>query len=104
MLRRFEAKTLAGTTIENPFHAPDLSWGYVSKIGFLRIEASNQTVGVFHGAFFPTVEWQAEERPSAQNGIDLEVFDVLRAVVIGDGPAESLGKLTEATIDSHTGI
>ncbi len=50
------------------------------------------------------MERQTEERPSTQNGIDLEVFDVLRAVVIGDGPAESLGKLTEATIDGHTGV
>jgi len=98
-VRRFEAKTLARTAVENQFHASDLYRGYVSKIGLLRVEAPDQTVGVFYGAFFPAVERQAEKGPGSQDLIDQEMFDVLRAVVIGDCPTEAFGKLTKAAID-----
>ena len=77
----------------------DLRWGYGSKISLLGVEAPYQAIGVFYGALFPTVERQTEKRTGAQYAVDLEVFDVFSAVVIGDGSPEPLGKLAEATIN-----
>src|SRR5580658_7345156 len=85
--RSLKAQTLPGPAVKPSFDSFEFFERYFSKVGLFGQMATDKTDGIFHSAFFPTVERRTEKGLCTKCLVGFQMVGVFGSVVVGETQA-----------------